>query len=321
MGDVRPNQLPLVAPGEIDCHARDMTATFSADVTLRDAQRRLAELDQWLPIDGNADATLGHLISTNSTGPLRLGYGAWRDLLLGAQFLNGAGELITAGGRTVKNVAGYDLTKFMVGQRGVFATLVTVTTRTYKRPQAALRARFTPASDQLISRLMPTTARPQWAMLSPESLLCGYLGDESTIAFYESVLPQHVPIELARRSVEDDIAERAALWRCAPASSGRCARAAVPPTRILEFAKNANLNQWIADAAFGIVLCDSSEPGETQLRSAARNVGGSAFVHSADDMSCVDVSANAVERRIIELLKHAFDPDGKLAPIRWQTTP
>ena len=74
----------------------------------------------------------------NSTGPLRLGYGAWRDLLLGVQFTNGRGELITAGGRTVKNVAGYDLTKFMVGSHGVFGRLVTITTRTYRRPDRAL---------------------------------------------------------------------------------------------------------------------------------------------------------------------------------------
>ena len=63
-----------------------------------------------------ATKALGRLVEHNSSGPLRLGYGAWRDLLLGCQFHNGRGELITAGGRTVKNVAGYDLTKFMVGQ-------------------------------------------------------------------------------------------------------------------------------------------------------------------------------------------------------------
>src|SRR5947209_12552871 len=91
---------PLVAPGEIDCHVRDMTATFSADVTLGEAQAKLAEFGQWLPIDGDSAQTIGTLVSTDSTGSLRLGYGAWRDLLLGAQFINGRGELITAGGRT-----------------------------------------------------------------------------------------------------------------------------------------------------------------------------------------------------------------------------
>src|SRR5829696_6879676 len=116
----RPPREPLVPPGGHELLARDMTAIFSADCTLRFAQDKLAELNQWLPVDGDPDATLGSLIDTNSTGPLRLGFGGWRDLLLGAQFTNGKGELITAGGRTVKNVAGYDLTKFVAGGFGIF---------------------------------------------------------------------------------------------------------------------------------------------------------------------------------------------------------
>src|SRR6185295_8836809 len=109
--------------------------------------------------------------------PAATGIRAWRDLLLGAQFHNGRGELITAGGRTVKNVAGYDLTKFMVGQRGVFGTLLTLTMRTYKRPAGAVLAVFAPRP-KLMQRLIPSPARPQWAMLTPDALLCGYLGDE-----------------------------------------------------------------------------------------------------------------------------------------------
>src|SRR3954467_1530720 len=89
----RPDRAPLVAPGAIEAHDRDMTATFAADVTLAAAQARLAELGQWLPVDGDPARPLGHLVETNSTGPLRLGYGAWRDLLLGCQYTNGRGEL------------------------------------------------------------------------------------------------------------------------------------------------------------------------------------------------------------------------------------
>src|SRR3954470_16030681 len=128
---------PLVPRGGIEHHVADLTATFAVEVTLNVAQEKLAAAGQWLPIDGPGGETLGSLVERNSTGPLRLGFGGWRDLLLGAQFTNGAGELITAGGRAVKNVAGYDLTKFMVGQFGVFGRVVTITTRTYKRPAAA----------------------------------------------------------------------------------------------------------------------------------------------------------------------------------------
>ena len=89
---------------------------LAADVTLGDAQRKLADIGQWLPVDGPAEASLGGLVDVNSTGPLRLGYGAGETCCWAASSPTRRGELITAGGRTVKNVAGYDLTKFMVGQ-------------------------------------------------------------------------------------------------------------------------------------------------------------------------------------------------------------
>src|SRR5688572_11219678 len=174
MSDFRPDNAPLVPPGGIECHERDMTVTVSADVALSALQRRLGEMAQWLPVDGDPQATVGRLVEGNSTGPLRLGYGAWRDLLLGCQFHNGLGELITAGGRTVKNVAGYDLTKFMVGQHGVFGRVVTITVRTYRKPEAALLATFAPDVRRL-NALLTTPARPQWSVLTSDALLCGYL--------------------------------------------------------------------------------------------------------------------------------------------------
>src|SRR5580704_11897690 len=162
-----------------------MTATFGADVTLTAAQEQLSTLDQWIPIDGDPASPIGDLIAFNSTGPLRLGYGAWRDMLLGLQFTNGRGELISAGGRTMKNVAGYDLTKFMVGSAGMFGKIIAVTARTYRRPQAALIARF-PTDGKIVGTLIPTSLRPQWAMLTADALLCGYLGDRRTVDYYKT---------------------------------------------------------------------------------------------------------------------------------------
>jgi hypothetical protein len=194
MSDVqfRPPREPLVAPGDMDCHVADMTATIAADVPLKNSQQRLAKFDQWIPIDGDPNLPVGRLVEINSSGPLRLGFGAWRDLLLGCQFRIGTGELITAGGRTVKNVAGYDLTKFMVGQRGVFGQIVTITTRTYKQPAMALVADFAP-SDRLIEQIISTPLRPRWAILSPQSLRCGWLDEQIAIEFFEQQLSSRNP--------------------------------------------------------------------------------------------------------------------------------
>jgi glycolate oxidase FAD binding subunit len=311
MSEFRADFQPLVAPGAIDHHAADMTATIAADVPLRVVQETVAASGQWLPIDGEPDLSVGELVESNSTGPLRLGYGAWRDLLLGAQFRNGRDELITAGGRTVKNVAGYDLTKFMVGQRGVFGRLVTITTRLYQRPAGAILATFAP-NPRLIGRLLPSTARPQWALLTAEAMLCGYLGDERSLEFYENVM--HVEYRprggVERRTLEQDIEHRRQLWQ------GEF-RVSVPPARVSDFVAVAKPTKWVADAAFGIVVGSGGD--DAQIRSAAQALGGTATFHRRDGASgpLFDVPS-AQQRELLERLKKTFDPDNRLAPLPWK---
>ena len=309
MSEFRAAILPLVPPGQIDHHVGDMTATIAADVALRGVQAKLAAAEQWVPIDGDADLPIGRLVETNSTGPLRLGYGAWRDLLLGAQFHNGAGELITAGGRTVKNVAGYDLTKFMVGQGGVFGRLVTITTRTYKLPAGAVLATFE-SNPRLLHRLLPSPARPQWALLTADALLCGYLGDERTLSYFEKSLAEQRPRTIERRTLEQDVEHRRRLWR------GEF-RVAVPPARIADFLAGAAPMNWIADAAFGVVLGTGGD--EARIREAAQALSGTATFTRRDgaDGPLVDVPSPA-QRQLLERLKTAFDPDNRLAPLPWQ---
>lgn len=313
MTEPRPPHQPLLPPGAIEPLHRDMTVIASADATLGAVQERLREFEQWLPIDGDPGQSLGQLVANNSTGPLRLGYGAWRDLLLGAQFLNGNDELITAGGRTVKNVAGYDLTKFMVGQRGVFGKLVTLTSRTYRRPEAALLATF-PADARQINRLLPTSVRPHWAVLRPAALLCGFLGDEPTIAYHQSSLARFGPTSLVRRPLEDDILHRQQLWG-APLRAQRYFRAAVPPTKIAEFVDRASVAEWVADAAFGVVLgvggaIDNAHDEQERVHGAASAVGGT--VYFVEPGGHVVRWASAEEDRLLDALKTAFDPEHRL---------
>ena len=312
----RPPRQPLVPPGGADLHARDMTATFSAGMTLGEAQRKLADLGQWLPIDGHPDAPLGRLVEENSTGPLRLGYGAWRDLLLGVQFTNGRGELVTAGGRTVKNVAGYDLTKFMVGQHGVFGRVVTLTVRTYRRPDGALLVVYPPDAG-VVSRLLDTPLRPQWAMLTGDDLRCGYLGDKVTLDWYEANVATSAPQRVVRRTLEKDVEDRAYHWAWVEDSPPHTSfRASVPPARLNEFVKRLGRDVlWNADAAFGIVVGWARDSGPAALTAAAATVGGAVRFGAG---ASAEFSTNPSERQIIERLKAAFDSDGNLPPLPWQ---
>ena len=309
---------PIVTPGSIECHVRDMSAAISADLSLADVQSKLSEHGQWLPVDGDPSQPIGTLVSFDSTGPLRLGYGAWRDLLLGAQFTNGRGELITAGGRTVKNVAGYDLTKLIVGQRGIFGRLVSITTRTYRRPAGAILARHAPEV-RILLRLIPTSLKPQWAILTKESLLCGYLGDEPTLAFYRSALAGSNPLEWTERSLEADIIHRAGLWN---PQGAIVFRASAPPSLLGELSSPLAVWRWAADAAFGIIVGASDDASQSaSLRAACESLGGSLKMFDGPTGHPIQLSTTPAERQIIRRLKFAFDPDNKLNPLPWPTTP
>lgn len=316
MDFVRPNREPFVAAGQIEHHVADLSATFAADVTLAAAQAKLREQSQWLPIDGDPSSGLAVLIERNSTGPLRLGFGAWRDLLLGAQFRNGADELITAGGRTVKNVAGYDLTKFMVGQYGIFGKLVTVTTRAYRAPEFALLATFAPDVKKL-NALLATPSRPQWAMLTKDALLFGYLGDRATADFYEQNVPQHGTRDLVRHTLDDDINLRAKLW--AAKMAGDSFRAMIPPARIAEFVELTQIANWSADAAFGVIVGSCPTDQRPALERAAKSVDGSVIFFDASGAP-QNLSIEPGVASLLKRIKHSFDPNNQLNPLPLHAT-
>jgi glycolate oxidase FAD binding subunit len=98
----------------------------------------LAKEGQWLPIDvpAPARATLGGAIAVNASGPRRYGYGTLRDYVIGASFVTDDGVEVKAGGRVVKNVAGYDLMKLQIGALGTLGVLTQLTLKVKPKPEA-----------------------------------------------------------------------------------------------------------------------------------------------------------------------------------------
>jgi glycolate oxidase FAD binding subunit len=116
----------------------DLTLTVRAGTTLGEIERVTLEHDQWLPLDpyGSSDGTIGATIATASAGPLAASFGLPRDLVLGLEFVDGRGEVIRGGGKVVKNVAGFDLSRLLTGSWGTLGVITEVTLRLYARPQA-----------------------------------------------------------------------------------------------------------------------------------------------------------------------------------------
>ena len=116
----------------------DLTITADAGIGVDDLAAAVATNGQWLPLDtpGSQGGTLGAAVATGGFGPLRECYGATRDNVLGVEVVTGRGELLRLGGRVVKNVAGYDLVRLLVGSRGSLGILTRVSLRLFPRPDA-----------------------------------------------------------------------------------------------------------------------------------------------------------------------------------------
>jgi FAD/FMN-containing dehydrogenase len=130
------DQVPAIAPS-------DLVATVQAGTSMETLRRRLADQRMWLALDppGRPERTLGSVLATATAGPLRNGSGPVRDHVLGCTVVTGDGRVVRAGGRVVKNVAGYDLTKLQVGGFGGFGIIT----------EAHVRLRAVPRADQTLA--------------------------------------------------------------------------------------------------------------------------------------------------------------------------
>ncbi len=115
----------------------DLFITAEAGIGLDLLARRVLEGRQWLPLDppGAMRGSLGATVSTASAGPLQAGFGTPRDHVLGATLATGDGRLLRLGGKVVKNVAGFDLLKLVLGSWGTLGVITSVTIRLHPVPE------------------------------------------------------------------------------------------------------------------------------------------------------------------------------------------
>jgi len=132
--------------------AADLTVTVGAGMLLADLQRLLATQGQFVPLDPPfaEQATVGGVLATGTGGSLRHRYHGIRDLVLGVSLVRADGAVAKAGGRVVKNVAGYDLMKLLTGSWGTLAIVTELTLRVYPLP--------TISESWLLSGPLPTVA-------------------------------------------------------------------------------------------------------------------------------------------------------------------
>ena len=130
----------------LEHEAGDLTCTVEAGVRLSHLRAKLARQGQRLSLDPPGDPTVGALLAKNASGPLRHRFGAPRDLVLGVTLVLADGTVASAGGKVVKNVAGYDLARLVCGSRGRLALIARASFRLHPLPRAT-RTLVVPTDD------------------------------------------------------------------------------------------------------------------------------------------------------------------------------
>jgi len=309
--------------GTADHEPTELVVTAPAGMALVDLETLLAEKGQCLPFEPPRFATgstVGGMVAAGLSGPSRAAAGSLRDHLLGVTLISGSGELMHFGGRVIKNVAGYDVSRLVAGSLGILGVIVEVSLKVLARAQAEATLRFDCKPGEALALLHGWGARPlpldasAWWNGSLIVRLRGAgaavaegartLGGEAIPAaaaapFWESLRDHTDPFFVA---AEDAIAHQdATLWRLSLPQTA-------PPLGLAgdELIEWHGAQRWLATAL-----------PAAQVRDAAAAAGGHATAFRANDKSAGVFAPLAPPLRAIhERLKRSFDPKGILNPGR-----
>jgi glycolate oxidase FAD binding subunit len=143
----------------------DFTAVLQAGVSLDEAQARFATEGQWLAVDPPVGGTVGGLVATADSGPSRHRYGGVRDLVIGITVVLSDGSVASAGGKVIKNVAGYDLGKVFTGSYGALGLIASVAVRLHPLPRATTTVIGSTVDPAVLGRVaLELTRRPLEAL-------------------------------------------------------------------------------------------------------------------------------------------------------------
>ena len=299
----------------------DMTVTVEAGISLDALQGTLATHGQFLPLDpfNSPGHTIGGLLATGWSGPLRLRYGPARDHVLGLRVALPNGRLVRSGGSVVKNVSGYDLNKLHLGALGSMGVIVEATLRVFPRPQREATVTFTAGSMEAAF----AAAREAMAQSAPPmalELLSPAAGGWRLFARLGGT-PRSVDRARSDLGWEDGDPD---FWESHSRVSGPAwARISVPRASVAAVARLLPENAtWFAEPGVGMIhwLDAPDAASVTAVRAAAVAAGGSLVLLSAR----LDLKAAAgawgpppASLDLMRRLRDAFDPDRTISRGRY----
>ena len=140
--------------GIIEYQPSELVVTVRAGTTLLELEKVLAKQGQILPFEPpmhSEKSTIGGVVAAGMSGPRRPFSGSVRDHILGVQMINGQGKIVTFGGQVMKNVAGYDMSRLMVGSLGSLGVLLTISIKVIPKPIQEITLAIDASSEQAIT--------------------------------------------------------------------------------------------------------------------------------------------------------------------------
>ena len=324
----------------------DQVVRVQAGIKLQDLQERLAGSDQMLGLDPDekdAGATVGGVVAANSSGPRRHRYGTIRDLIIGITVVLSDGTVAKAGGKVVKNVAGYDLSKLFTGSLGTLGVIAECNFRLHPRPETARTVAVVLGSAQaageaaqavLHAQLVPSAVELHWS--EEEKLLTVLIeGIEPGVEAQSDTASYLLRGFGEVRTLTDE--EAGSLGPLAPPGTEDevAVKISAPPselTGVLDSALGACSRRGVAPRITGhagigvtyVALSGRDEEAHIQIVEELREIwtrrGGSVVVRSAPPAFKERVEAWGPLGSRLELtrrVKQKFDPRGIMNPGRF----
>lgn len=316
--------------GILEYEPGEYTFTALAGTPLQTVAAALAEHGQYLPFDPPLlaqGATLGGTVAAGLSGAGRYRYGGVRDFLIGVRFVDGQGRLVRGGGKVVKNAAGFDLPKLMVGSLGQFGVMVEVSFKVFPEPESyrtlALHYRDLAAAQIAMQRAIDShfdlyaldlAVNP--TREAPYQLLLRLGGSETVLPQRIAQIRQLLDDAAIAASEEQEGDEEATGWRAAngfqwhPADHTLVKVATTP-------GKLASLDSWLAAHnaqrryTVGGNLAYIAWPGALSTlhqELAKRELAGLALLGAAEQ----PLLGKQQSQTFVQRIKSALDPDNRL---------
>jgi glycolate oxidase FAD binding subunit len=299
--------------GIVDLQASELVITARAATPLVELVAELAEHRLELAFEPPlfaGTATLGGTLACNLSGPARPWQGSIRDAVLGVQLINGKAERLNFGGKVMKNVAGYDVSRLQAGALGTLGLLTEITLKVMPLPEASLTLAYEMSGEDAIATMNNKATLPgplNGAYWVEGQLLLRLSGAEVAVAATARNWGGDVLADgdhqwtVLREQTLPFFAGDTPLWRASVRANASFTT--LPPAQLIDW---GGAQRW---------LC--GEQDAAALQHQASQAGGHVSLFRGGDRCCeVRQPLNPVETKLSKRLKDAFDPDGILNPGR-----